>query len=419
MKDNFYRAFEEKYRGSRENIKKRQEIYLPFILPLHKNSPEGMVFDIGCGRGEWLELMREHDIPAKGVDLDEGMLEAGLSLELDMVKGDGVAFLRNAEDESAIAITSFHVVEHISFDQLQDLVSEAHRVLKPGGVLILETPNPENIRVASETFYLDPTHTKPIPSGLLSFVTQYYGYSRSKVVRLQELEFLKVQKYVNIAHLLENVSPDYAVVAQKGADKKTVSLIDKPFAQEYGISLAEMVEKFERRMIRFEELVDKSIKKVATAEEFAWKAEIQAAQANESALHAESLISRAEKSAEQTWVHYQMLVNSRSWKITKPLRVMTETARDIKTLIKRAIKKFLKISLIGIRRFPKIEKTLSNLLNRFPRLKQKLKRLSKQSDPLYGSEEKIKIDTPQFLSTTSKKVSSDLKKAIDQKGKEK
>ncbi len=248
MKYNFYRAFEEKYRGSRENIKKRQEIYLPFILPLHKNSPEGMVFDIGCGRGEWLELMREHDIPAKGVDLDEGMLEAGLSLGLDMVKGDGVAFLRNAEDESAIAITSFHVVEHISFDQLQDLVSEAHRVLKPGGVLILETPNPENIRVASETFYLDPTHTKPIPSGLLSFVTQYYGYSRSKVVRLQELEFLKVQKYVNIAHLLENVSPDYAVVAQKGADKKTVSLIDKPFAQEYGISLAEMVEKFERRI---------------------------------------------------------------------------------------------------------------------------------------------------------------------------
>ena len=94
LKDNFYRAFEEKYRGSRENIKERQKIYLPFILPLHEIYPDDMVLDIGCGRGEWLELMQDNDIPAKGVDLDERMLEAGLSLGLNVEKGDGITFLQ-------------------------------------------------------------------------------------------------------------------------------------------------------------------------------------------------------------------------------------------------------------------------------------------------------------------------------------
>ena len=119
MKNSFYRAFEERFRGSRERIKKRQSIYLPFIKPLYQHYPDGIVLDIGCGRGEWLELMRDAGIPAKGIDLDEGMLEAGLSLGLNMEKGDGIEFLKNMDDESAIAITSFHVIEHISFEVLQ------------------------------------------------------------------------------------------------------------------------------------------------------------------------------------------------------------------------------------------------------------------------------------------------------------
>lgn len=369
-----------------------------------------MVLDIGCGRGEWLELMQDKHISAKGIDLDEGMLEAGLSLGLNMEKGDGIEFLRSIEDESAIAITSFHVVEHISFDHLHDLVNEARRVLKPGGVLILETPNPENIRVACETFYLDPTHTKPIPSGLLSFVTQYYGYARSKVIRLQELEFLKVQKYANIAHLIENVSPDYAVVAQKEANQGVISLLDQPFTREYGISLAEMIEKFERRMIRFEELSEKMIKKVAQAEEFAWKAEIQATQ--------------AQQSAEQAWHHYQLvansyqlLINSWSWKTTKPLRGAIKLARHSKNLFKRSIRSLFKTAADMIHRSPKVEKILLRIVNRFPYFKEKMKQLVRNQNFQDHPEGMIKMDSPKLSSRTEQKVSSDLKKEIEQKRK--
>jgi len=382
LKNNFYRAFEERWRGSRESIKERQNIYLPFIEPLHNHYPDGMVFDIGCGRGEWLELMRDHSIPAKGIDLDEGMLEAGLSLGLDMQKGDGIDFLRNTADESAIAITSFHVVEHISFDQLQDLVSEAHRVLKPGGILILETPNPENIRVACETFYLDPTHTKPIPSGLLSFVTEYYGYKRSKVMRLQELDFLQVQKYANIAHLIENVSPDYAIVAQKKAKKEVLSLVNVPYSREYGISLAQLIEKFERRMIHFE-------KKVAQAEEFAWKAEIH---------------------AEQTSQHYQMVVNSYSWKLSSPLRLAAKILRKTKKVSIDTARQLPYRTKALLDKSPKLNKLLLKILNRFPKLKQKLKLLLHKK-----IEDGSSIEPPKVIFPDSKTITSDIMKAIERK----
>ncbi|MGE9641913.1 class I SAM-dependent methyltransferase, partial [Escherichia coli] len=78
------------------------------------------------------------------------------------------------------------MVEHIGFANVQLLIEESFRVLKPGGLLILETPNPENIVVASSSFYLDPTHTQPIPNQLLAFLTEYTGFNRTKILRLQE-----------------------------------------------------------------------------------------------------------------------------------------------------------------------------------------------------------------------------------------
>jgi O-antigen chain-terminating methyltransferase len=398
-KKQFYRAFEERFRGSRENIKEKLKIYLPFIQPLHQRYPKGIVVDIGCGRGEFIELMQEVQISAKGIDLDEGMLEAGLSLGLDMQKGDGLSFLRTMEDESAIAVTAFHVVEHISFDELQDLINEVLRVLKPGGLIILETPNPENIRVSSETFYLDPTHLRPIPSGLLSFMTEYYGYSRTKIIRLQESEVLSSQIYANIAQVLEGVSPDYAVVAQKEAVQEVITLLDAPFSTEYGLPLSSLVEKFERRMLRFEELVDKIMKKAAMAEEFAWKAEIQASQAKEH--------------AENAWRHYQALVNSRSWKLTKPFRYSTDTARRIKSKIKHTIRASIQFSKKYINRSPKLKMYLLKLLDHFPRLKQKIKHINEPGDILQEPGDTIKIDPAKTSFPDAETILNDLQKAIE------
>ncbi|WP_413700398.1 class I SAM-dependent methyltransferase [Psychromonas sp. KJ10-10] len=211
----FYRAFEDKYRGSKELIKNRIKIYLPFILKFKELYPDSFALDIGCGRGEWLELLKENGISAQGVDLDKGMLEACYELGLNVLQDNGVEFLKKQKDNSITIISAFHVVEHISFEDLQVLVKESLRVLKPGGILILETPNPENIKVSTEYFYLDPTHTKPIPSNLLSFLPEFNGYIRTKVLGLQESKEPANQNVSSLMQVLEGVSPDYAVIAQK------------------------------------------------------------------------------------------------------------------------------------------------------------------------------------------------------------
>jgi len=250
MYEDFYREFEDKYRGSRELIKQRLEVYIPFVLPLHKVYPDSVAIDIGCGRGEWLELLGDNSISAKGVDIDSGMLDG--AKDLDITLGDGIEYLSKEPSNSALVISAFHLVEHISFEDLMRLVSEANRVLVDGGVLILETPNPENIKVASETFYLDPTHTKPIPSELLSFVTKYHKFKRDKTLRLQEDKSIHNQLYVNVGHIIEGVSPDYSIVAQKEASNEILSILDEPFNREYGISPLMLVEKFEARLLDLE-----------------------------------------------------------------------------------------------------------------------------------------------------------------------
>jgi len=252
MENNFYRKFEDKFRGSRELIKDRLKVYLPFILPLNKIYPSGLILDIGCGRGEWLELLKENNIHSLGIDTDEGMLEACCQLSLNSKKGDGIDYLKKQSSESMIVISAFHLVEHILFEDLQTLVSEALRVLKPGGLLMLETPNPENIKVATENFYRDPTHGKPIPSSLLSFLAEHYGFARVKVLRLQENEDIINSKNISLMHVIEGVSPDYAVIAQKKASTEIMLSFDNVFSREFGLSLEELTKRFDERLRNIE-----------------------------------------------------------------------------------------------------------------------------------------------------------------------
>lgn len=146
MSDQFYRAFEDKFRGSRSTIHSRLAVYRPFLSLLTKALPNGQGLDLGCGRGEWLEILQLEGIEPLGVDMDEGMLDACLALKLPTIKGDAIAYLAGLPDESLAVVSAFHLVEHIPFPQLQQLVAEALRTLKPGGLLIMETPNPRTSR---------------------------------------------------------------------------------------------------------------------------------------------------------------------------------------------------------------------------------------------------------------------------------
>lgn len=245
MSTPFYRAFEDRHRGSRELIKGRLTVYLPFIEHLIEIYPDSLVIDVGCGRGEWLELLGEHGVDARGIDQDLGMLEACQSLGLPAEQGDALEALRAMPDESVAAVTGFHIAEHIPFEQLQELFAEAFRIIKPAGLLILETPNAENLVVGTHNFYLDPTHERPIPQLLLSFLAEHAGFFRNKILRLQEDPQLLKEDHVSLFQVLGGVSPDYAVVAQKNDQIERLSLFDDLFEKEFGVSLGFLAKKYD------------------------------------------------------------------------------------------------------------------------------------------------------------------------------
>lgn len=244
----FYRAFEDRHRGPRELIRQRLGAYVPFLEPLARLYPEGRAIDLGCGRGEWLELLQERGFSAQGVDLDEAMLTACTELNLSVTRGDAIEFLAALDDESQALVSGFHIAEHIAFEQLNTLVAQAHRVLKPGGLLILETPNPENLVVGACNFFLDPTHLRPIPPPLLSFLPEYHGYARKRVVRLQEDPALHERQDIDLMSVLGGASPDYSVVAQKAAEPDVMSAFDPAFAAQYGIELPQLASRYDRAL---------------------------------------------------------------------------------------------------------------------------------------------------------------------------
>ena len=212
-------AFTDAFRGARAEIKERLSIYLPIIQNAAIGTKEMPIIDLGCGRGEWLELLREKNLQARGVDLNRIFVAQSRELGLDVVEGDLIAYLGDLPSASVGALTSFHVVEHLSPELLLKMLDETVRVLKPGGVVILETPNPQNINVSSYAFHLDLSHRKPLPVPTLRFLFKSVGLERIEVIALRE----PVDKVEGDAELTERFnfffygSMDYAIVGWKDA----------------------------------------------------------------------------------------------------------------------------------------------------------------------------------------------------------
>ncbi|MHC8386320.1 class I SAM-dependent methyltransferase [Pseudomonas sp. LB3P14] len=469
MNANFYRAFEDLHRGSRDLIRKRQEVYLPFINPLKALYPQCPVLDLGCGRGEWLELIQSQGFLARGVDVDEGMLQACQALDLPAEHGDALAALAALGDESQAVVSAFHLIEHIPFASLQELVSEALRVLKPAGLLIMETPNPENLLVGTNSFYLDPTHEKPIPHLLLSFLTEYTGFARSKLVRLQEPAALHDVPQLTLMEVLSGVSPDYAIIAQKTAGAEQLAVFDPCFGRTYGLSLETLAERYEQHMERrFRAMLEDHRLQEMQYQGAELGAELQHQGANVAAklqrqcveLEAELQRRCVEHDAElqrqrveledelqqarqqrdealaqahEIWLQscadnsrVQALMSSTSWRLTTPLRWCARSVRWLGSSFARLLKSGARrIVVAGLRHTlgrPALRRWLNASLKRYPRLYEALKRFAFNRGLMVSASvshhETANSEVPQHLeglSAGARQVYNDLKKTTEQK----
>jgi SAM-dependent methyltransferase len=150
-----YVAFEELFRGPADRVAESQRPYLALVrdhVPL---------LDVGCGRGEFLALLAEEGIPARGIDNDPGMVERCRALGVDATLADANEYLETVEDQTLGTVFSAQVVEHLPHGELQRMLELARRKLRPGGLFIAETVNPHRIS-ALKTFWVDLSHQHPI-----------------------------------------------------------------------------------------------------------------------------------------------------------------------------------------------------------------------------------------------------------------
>lgn len=182
--DLFYASFEDHFRGPANEITSRAQIYLPRVREAGAGVAESPIVDLGCGRGEWLALLTENGFVARGLDPNRIMVSRCKALGLDVIEADALSYLRGIADGSLGAITAMHVIEHMPFESLMRLLDETWRTLRPGGIAIFETPNPENLLVGACTFYTDPTHLRPLPPEMMRFVADARGFAPVELLRL-------------------------------------------------------------------------------------------------------------------------------------------------------------------------------------------------------------------------------------------
>ncbi len=228
--DSLYLSFEDLHRGNREDIMSRQKIYLPYLKRCQQ------ILDIGCGRGEFLELLKKEGITARGIDLNPAMVASCRQQGLDVEEAEAIAYLSNTPPDHYDGIFCAQVIEHLSWDDLLHLLKLSHEKLAPGGILIMETINPQCLTTFCGAFYLDPTHTKPVHPLTLQFACKALGFSEADILytspypeemKLREVDFFRrtgdvSDKLINV--LNDNVMQlnellyapqDYAVIATK------------------------------------------------------------------------------------------------------------------------------------------------------------------------------------------------------------
>ncbi len=223
-----YEAFESFFRGPLNEIKQRLSVYLPLanLLPIESSA---YALDLGCGRGEWLELLNENRIPALGIDYNPKFVEHCRTNGLTVEEADLFSFVDREHEICYSLITGFHLIEHIPPERHTSFFEAVFDMLAPGGIFILETPNPENVTVGSCNFFIDPTHLRPVPPHLLQFLAIQTGFASPLIARVnrntvgeplsmmagETPEAALYNRLVDIISSRLLQAPDYALIAFK------------------------------------------------------------------------------------------------------------------------------------------------------------------------------------------------------------
>jgi O-antigen chain-terminating methyltransferase len=203
--------FAEKFRGSETAVRERQQMY---ATRFRGHAP---VLDVGCGRGEMLEVFRQAGVLASGIDLNDDSVALCRSKGLEAENADLFAHLNSLADSSLGGAICCQVVEHLPPERLPQMIRLLHDKLRPGGLVAIETPNPECLAIFATHFYIDPTHRHPIPPALMSFYLEEAGFGRIEVERL----YPAVEAMPSLAELPEAFrkdffgSLDYAIFATR------------------------------------------------------------------------------------------------------------------------------------------------------------------------------------------------------------
>ena len=379
--DAFYYRFEDYFRGSRELIKERLRMYLPFIEYSKRLINIQKALDLGCGRGEWLELLKEASVTGYGIDLNAQMIRQCKKMGLEVIEAGAVNHLKSLSDDSLDIVTGFHIIEHLEFEDALTLFSHSLRVLKPGGLIIFETPNPENLTVGACSFYLDPTHRNPIPPAVLQFIAEYVGYDQVSIVRLQpnlipDTPELRSEFGPHIDNMFFGAT-DYAVVACKPNEQ---------VATAFGEAINELQAAAQQRVLQsYEARPSNHIFQTLTQTRQRMEdVQVQLSTIQEKVVRFEKDLGNSNAKIDALKREIVNIYTSRSWRLTLPLRkanyFLRQSKQKIRSLLsmiccfpRRALQRFLCVALIQLQARPIYKSKVSRMLARFPFMATRLR----------------------------------------------
>jgi SAM-dependent methyltransferase len=223
LDDELLFELENLFRGTFDDVRERLRAHLDTVRATRTIGP---TLDLGCGRGEWLTLLAEDGIDGYGVECNTVAVESCATRGLRVVEHDALEHLEKCDDASFGAVTAFHLIEHLEPPAMLGLFAQVLRVLRPGGVFIVETPNVANLLVGASTFHLDPTHVTPIHPLLLEFLLSAHGFADVLVRSLDRAQGLAKPAAASpeLSHVIDLLSgllyegQDVAAVGWRGED---------------------------------------------------------------------------------------------------------------------------------------------------------------------------------------------------------